>query len=82
MPGAATANAAGVGQTEGVVVVANQVSRRFVRGKGVSELTRDPFGGRLVGQASAHQAPSGVTQNQKLGLNSTIAVPVSPPDTA
>ena len=37
-------NAAGVSRTECAVAVANQVTRRFVPGKGIRHLARDPFG--------------------------------------
>ena len=37
-------NVAGVRRTECAVAVANQMTRRFVPGKGISHLSRDPFG--------------------------------------
>jgi|SRR5208282_4877415 len=51
--------------TECSVAVANQVTRRFVPGKGVSHLTCDPLGGRIVRHADADQSPSGVAKNRQ-----------------
>jgi hypothetical protein len=39
-------NASGVRGTECAVAVPNQVTQRFVPGKGISHLSRDPLGGR------------------------------------
>jgi len=58
-------NAAGVGWTEGPIAVTNQVMRCFVPGKGISHLTGDPRGGRIVRHADAHQPPAGVTQDHQ-----------------
>src|ERR1035437_7533245 len=57
------ANASGVRWTERAVAVANQMTRRFVPGKGIDHLSRDPLGGRVVRHADAHQSPSGVAKN-------------------
>jgi hypothetical protein len=38
---------------------------RFVPGKGIGHLARDPLGGRIVRHADAHQSPSGVTKNDQ-----------------
>src|SRR5208282_5937718 len=48
---------------ECVVAVVDQMTRRFVPGKGISHLSREPFGGRIVRHADAHQSPSGVAPN-------------------
>jgi hypothetical protein len=58
-------NAADVRRTECPVAVANQVTRRFVPGKRVRHLTRDPLAGRIVRHADAHQSPAGVTKNDQ-----------------
>ena len=56
-------NAAGVHRTECAVAVADQVAQRFLPGKRVSYLARDPLGGRIVRYADAHQSPAGVAKN-------------------
>src|SRR5271168_5106081 len=54
------ANAVSIGRTISSVAVANQMTRRFVPGKGISHLTGDPLGGRIVRHTDADQSPSGV----------------------
>ncbi len=56
-------NAASVRWTECAVAVANQVTRRFVPGKGISHMTGDPLSGRIVRHADTHQSPSCVAKN-------------------
>src|ERR1700681_3703969 len=41
-------NAMGIGWAEGTVAVAKQMTRRFIPRKGVSNLSSDPLGGRIV----------------------------------
>jgi hypothetical protein len=48
----------GVGWTECSVMVAHQVPRCFVPGKGISHLARDPLGGRIVRHPDTHQPPA------------------------
>jgi hypothetical protein len=40
-------NTMGISWTEGAITVAKQVTRRFIPGEGVDNLTRDPLGGGL-----------------------------------
>src|ERR1700720_4474272 len=58
-------NAAGIRWTECAVAVAGQVTRRFVPRKGVSHLTRDPLGARIVRHVDGHQSPAGVAKNHQ-----------------
>src|ERR1700719_764269 len=58
-------NAAGVRWTECAGAVANQVTRRFVAGKGIVHLARDPLSGRIFRHPDAHQSPPGVTKNDQ-----------------
>ena len=55
-------NAPGVTRIESAVAVANQVTRRFVPGKGIGHLARDPAGGQICDH-TANLPPSGVAKN-------------------
>src|ERR1019366_10566907 len=57
------ANAVSIGWTISSVAVTNQVTRSFVPGEGVGNLTRDPFCSRIARHANGHQSPSGVAKN-------------------
>jgi hypothetical protein len=59
------ADAAGISRTKCTIAVANQMTRRLVPRKGISHLSRDPLGGRMVRHADAHQSPSGVAKNDQ-----------------
>ena len=39
--------------------------KRFVEGKGINHLSRDPLGGRIVPHTDAHYSPAGVAKNYK-----------------
>ena len=58
-------NAMGVGWAEGPVAVANQVMRRFVPGKSISQLTCNPLGSRIARHADANQSSPRVAKNDQ-----------------
>ncbi len=55
----------GVSWAEDPVAVANQMTWRFVPGKGVSHLPGDPLGSRIVSHSNRDESPSGVTQDHQ-----------------
>ena len=59
------ANAAGIGVAERAIIVAKQMTWRFVPRKGVSDLPSDPLGSRIVRHADAHQPPATVMQDHQ-----------------
>jgi hypothetical protein len=58
-------NAPDEGMAISAVAIANEILRGFSPAAGFSQLTRNPFGGRMLGHTQPQQLSAGMPQDQK-----------------